>query len=288
MNEVIKPISKRVLQETHYNPMRVSRVQIQFLWQPHNYRLYFDFDKTKFNPPKPDNPTLKKLEVGLVGFKYETKNYNSEHHFNNFYGCRIIIKKNMAEVINKWYEKQWKLIVADNVKDVDKRIEKNIKEMDEQCVDALSKIIRLFGGDSRFKILKRRGEHGIHGDDYLDKIPEDMIIHDTVFKKVYPKKVEFFDPASIKNYVSNRAIENIAPEIAQELTLNRELIKGVVEINASTSKLFNKFSNTFLPTFTEFSKDVKVHNKVLKGIDKSFNKFNRRLSLRQTQIYDFK
>jgi hypothetical protein len=62
------------------------------------------------------------------------------------------------------------------------------------------------------------------GEEVIDSIPRETIIHDTVFKKVYPEGVEFIggkgiEPGSrMKNYLKNRAVEDIAPELAYAVT----------------------------------------------------------------------
>jgi len=294
--QIKEPIINKVLQETKLNPTWVGRGfkkgKIQWLWQPHNLRLYFDFNKETFNPPKPDNPTLKKLKGGVVGFSYEVKNYGSEHHFDNFYGCRVILRNKSAEVINKWYQKQWRLMSAANIKDVGDKIFGIMEEMDSQCLEALKKIIGLFGGKSNYNIQRKwyKGEHGIHGIPLLDSIPEEMVITNSVFKKQYMKKPEMYNPVYVKNAVSNYVMGEVAPEIKDELSKSNLLIKGILDTNASTSKLFNQFSQTFLPVFTEYSKDVRVHNKVEKGIERAFHKFNRLLSKvieKQKKLSDF-
>ncbi len=260
-DSITNPIFKKVLQETHTNPTLVGRVQksnpIKFLWQPHNYRIYFNFNKKNF---KVITPSLYKYPA----FEYGLMNYGSEHHFDNFMSCRIIIKKNIAEVINKSHHKQWRLITADSIKEIDTKIKEVVSKLNNQGINALKGLIRLCGGISDCKILKVRGEHGIHGVDYLDRIPEEMIIHDTVFKKQYKKKVEFYDPVHIKNVVTNDAVNNIAPEISDSIN----------EIGLK----FDKFTNQLTPTIADLNVNMKSHISVLKGIDKSFKRFNRLLS----------
>ena len=59
------------------------------------------------------------------------------------------------------------------------------------------------------------------GEDYIDKIPKEVIIHDTIFKKVYGEGIEFGvtgEPTvKLKTYIKNRAIEDIAPEIIKSI-----------------------------------------------------------------------
>jgi hypothetical protein len=70
-----------------------------------------------------------------------------------------------------------------------------------------------------------RKEFALKGDDFLDKLPRELVIHDSVFKKVYANTSEFISfkqadgdaGAYAKMYIKNRALEDIAPEIAREL-----------------------------------------------------------------------
>ncbi len=262
IEKITTPIFNKVLSENSNNPMRGGRVQkakeIKWLWQPHNHRLYFNFNKKNYKPVT-TLPIYK-----YPSFKFKSLNYDSEHHYINFNNCRIIIRKNSVEVINKSYERQWVLCTAYSNTQIKEIIDKRVNRLNQEGINALKGLIRLCGGISDCKILKVRGEHGIHGIEYLDKIPDDMIIHDTIFKKVYKRKVEFYDPANIKNTVSNFALKEFAPEISNS-------------INGLSSK-FDKFIDEFLPIQKEFAVNIKTHTKVLKGIDKSFKKFNNLLS----------
>jgi len=232
IERVTTPIFNKVLQETNPNPMMVGTVQeIKFLWQPHNYRLYFSFNKAAFKPPKHQNKN------------YKPTNYGCEHQFvvNN---CKVTIKKNQAEVINNSHNKQWRLITSDSIPQIKGKIDEVVSNLNNQGIQALKQIIKRYGGISDFKIIKIRGEHGIHGIDYLDRIPEDMIIHDTIFKKVYKGKVEFYDPANIKNYVSNMALQEVAPDVAEAinkfgamLTGNINLVSQLANLNLEITKL---------------------------------------------------
>jgi len=260
IDKLIIPIFDKVHRKSSNNPMMVGRVQkkeISFLWQPHNYRLYFYFNKTNFIPPTSKS-------IYKTRSKYELKNYGSEHHFYNWKDCKITIKKTMVEVINKSHNKQWRLITANSIPQIKKKIDQVVENLNKQGISALKSIIRRFGGISDCKIIKVRGEHGIHGIDYLDRIPEDMVIHDTIFKKVYKGKVEFYDPANIKNFVSNMALKDIAPEIAESIdNLGNQLILTIRSLDKSIKlEIENK----------------KLHLEILNNIDKSFKRFNKLLS----------
>ncbi len=242
IKKITDPIFKRVLKEQPTNPMRGSTNKIIRLIQPHNFRRYFTFSKTTYNPAIP----------------YSKKNYNSEHHYTNFYGCMIIIRKKSAEVINLWHQKQWRLLEAQSINEINDRINEIKQEMEETTVKALKKFVIINGGDSDFiPIKKRETEIGIHGDDYLDKIPPEMVIHDTYFKKVYKEKVEFIGEESVKSYIQNRAVESIAPEIAQSI---------------------NSLHTLIVPAIENLAKNMNTHVKVMKNINSGIKKFNKTVS----------
>jgi len=100
ISRIVDPIFNKVLKETPKNPMMVGSKVKEFskycLYQPHNYRLYFDFKKDKFKPETVPNSAVKPL------LPVEHKISNSkEHSYNNFLGCRITVKKTQVEIINK-------------------------------------------------------------------------------------------------------------------------------------------------------------------------------------------
>ncbi len=259
LKEHIKKITDpifRVPKEHTTNPMRGSKHKIIRLIQPHNFRRYFTFSKTTYNPTIP----------------YSEKNYKSEHHYTNFYGCKIIIRKKSVEIINLWHQKQWRLLEVQSIKEVNDRINEMKQEMEDTTIKALRKFISVNGGESDFKpIIKRKSEIGIHGDDYIDKIPPEMVIHDTYFKKVYKEKVEFLGEESVKSYIQNRAIEDLSPEIAQSITtLGKDLVPILTRVNES---LLLEIKNK------------KLHQGVLKSMDKTMKQI--RDDLRQRRLRDF-
>lgn len=264
VNDIVTPIFNKVLSESNDNPMMVDRVQkskeIKWLWQPHNLRLYFNFNRKNYKPVT----TLPLYKY--PAFKFQSLNYDSEHHYINYKNCRIIIRKNSAEVINKTYEKQWVLCTAHSNTQIKEIIDKRVNRLNQEGINALKSLIKRTGGICDLRVIKVRGEHGIHGIDYLDKIPEDMIIHDTIFKKVYKKKIEFYDPASIKNVVSNFALKEYSPEIAASIdNLGNQLIPTIRSLDKSIKlEITNK----------------KLHQKVLNSMDKTLKDISNSLPKR--------
>ncbi len=255
IKNITDPIFK-VPKEHNTNPRRGSKHKIIRLIQPHNFRRYFTFSKATYNPTIP----------------YSKKNYNSEHHYTNFYGCKVIIRKKSVEIINLWHQKQWRLLEAQSINEVNDRINEMKQEMEDTTVKALRKFIGVNGGESDFKpIIKRKSEIGIHGDDYIDKIPPEMVIHDTYFKKVYKEKVEFLGEESVKSYIQNRAIEEISPDIANAITsLGKELVPILTDLNKSVRLEI---------------KNKKLHQGVLRSMDKTMKQI--RDDLRQRRLNNY-
>ena len=225
VEKLTNPIFEKALQEAHHNHRMVGSEKkiplVTYLWQPHNYRLYFTFNKTKFNEKKPDNHTLQKFQ-SMVGefnkaYTYSACNHNSEHLYKDFMFCTIKVKKKTIEIINNYHKKQWRKIEAYSIDDVSKRIKEIMKELEGKSIKALKSLIELHGGEADFKPIKERVEHGIHGDDFLDKIDGRLIYDDTYSKKLYRQKVEMKSTPAIINYISNRSLEMVAPLIAKEI-----------------------------------------------------------------------
>lgn len=198
---------RKVLNEVIGNPMVVGSKGfsiIKRLWQPHNYRLYIAFDRKTFNP----------TEVG-----FDLKNYKSEHHYKELIdGCKIVVKKTQVELINLKRHNKWWHIHALKSSDIDDRIVEITDMLDAECINALREFIRLFGGKSDLEIIKRRkSEDGFKGDKFIDKIPKEMVIHDECFKKVYLEKTEIKGVHYVRNKLHNTMIENVAPQIAEEI-----------------------------------------------------------------------
>jgi hypothetical protein len=255
IDKIVTPIFNKVLQEKEPNRMMVgtgNQKEYKFLWQPHNYRLYFLFDKTNFIPPT--SKTIYKTR------SFKLINYGKDYQFDNWENCKITIRKNQVEVINKSHNKQWRLISANSIPQIKEKIDQVVSNLNQQAKSALNSLIKRFGGCSDLKIIKIRGEHGIHGIDYLDKIPEDMIIHDTIFKKVYKGKVEFYDPVNIKNTISNLALKDMSPEIAGAIN----------DLGSRFDILGNKIMDMMemrLKVDKELAINIKTHNKVFKKLD---------------------
>ena len=236
--------------EAQFNPMMVQKEPISIAVQPHNYRLYYDFQKVGFNPTQP----------------YIPKNYNSELHFT-YPTHRIVVKKTQIEIIYLAHQKQWRRITTDT----EEKINLELKEIDEnifnKCLGYFKDFIANNGGLTHYQLLKtRKQDWGIKGVDFLDNIPKEMIINTDICKKVYRDKVEFYGVNEVSNLIKNRALETYSPQIAKEINdlsneikeiktnpeIGKELkrlseeinsIKEVEKLKIICSELINTFSN---------------------------------------------
>lgn len=264
ISRLVKPIFEKVAQEAVKNRMMVggtvSKNEKYCLFQPHNYRLYIDFKKENFEPETVLPTTVRPM------FPMEHKIINkTSHTYNEFYGCRITVRKTQVEIINK--KKEWYKISL-NISKIKPQIKQIIIDKDRECFIALRQFIRIFGGSSKFKVLNRHSENKIKGENMIDLIPIKQHWHTDVVKKVYNESnVEFNDPAFASNYLRSRALEDKAETMENDISEIKEAVKATVKINTDTCLILNKFT-----------KQIDLHLSVLKGIKKAFKRFNNRLS----------
>lgn len=243
------------------------------LWRPNNYRL-------KINTKKPDNSTL---NSAIDSTEWKSKStfciHTQKISIKDYNGITIQVDKNSITGIYSQNiitnQKETYHITADSIEALNERIEQRKEEIKKQILDSL----KVFSARFNIELIKgtekwTRYEDWIKGEEYIDSLPKDMIIEDTYFKKVYETGIEFkkplgqdIDPAVfVKNYIKNRAIEDIAPEIA----------KAIMEIRLDNVKDFKILSEEALKPLTA---QIKLHLKVqretlktMKSIRKSLQK----------------
>lgn len=286
INKIVKPIFDKVLKETNKNPMSVGVVgkkeKKYCFYNPHNYRLYSDFDKTNLNIKelnKLPKPTTKRSVVPT----YRLKN-SREHEINNFMGCRITIKKTQVEIQNKVNIK--KVYRIEIVADSKNQFYDIIKEKNDECFKVLEKFIKIYGGKSNLSILKVWCENKLWKEDAIDLIPIKARWHTPISKKVYNEQnIEFPDPVFASNYVDTRAIESIAPNINNVLKGQNILLKESIKVQKNTAEQINylaKNLNIHIPAIKQIgtsaydlSKQVNNFNigtnKLIKSVDRLTN-----------------
>ena len=292
VRKIVTPIFDKILNEKSKPPQEISKDTmcvskssvdkrenpIIFYWRPNNYRLQIPFNKENIDLGinKENLTLLREKRKGSVVTtkkgKIKVSNFGSKLNCR-IDGLSIMIDKRFATITyslrsatqkNKSEKATYK-IEARNLNEIHKRIDERVKEIKEICINAIKKFIKLYGGKADIDSAKfTRHEDSVHAEDW---IPDEAIIYDTHFKKVYPREVEFKNPTFVKNFYSNRVIEEIAPEIAKEIKDNNNSIEDIkkviiVELN---------------PILRKFTKQIKLHlevqeetKKTLKEIRKPF------------------
>lgn len=208
-------------QEATFNSMAITSNRHKVFWRPNNYRRQIEV-KTK------SNSTIKNIKSAIpnTNVNQHTKILSIKNFQENItiqYGKKILTGIYSQNIIHG--EKEIFFIESDCIEGLQEWIN-NKKNQIEARID---KALRDFS--ERFKLTKAskvpvwsRYEDFIKGEDFIDQIPEEVIIHDTFFKKVYGKGIEFKntgkgeDPGvHLKNYIKNRAVEDISPIIANAL-----------------------------------------------------------------------
>lgn len=193
---------------TNSDPMRGGLETLSFLWRPNNYRLKIPF--VKGSDPKQETKQLGglfpvEIREGTTTLKVDEK-ITLMIHPENVIG--------IWSLKNKKKEKLWYNVKVDSIDALDEWIDSKVKAIQESLESEFKKL-KLSLDYS--KAVWIRHEDGIKGEEFLDGLSSSLVIHDTYFKKVYDNEAEFKAPAYVKNFIANRSIEKIAPEIAKEL-----------------------------------------------------------------------
>lgn len=270
IRKLVTPVFEKALKETKNNRMSGGSGPSELVgivyYQPHNYKLWFDYSKVSANLP-PDEKTIKSLYTrGRVpsGRVFKLINYGKEISFPDFMGCRIVVHKKTIEIVNKINHKMWHPIRITDPDLIEARIEEIVVMKDRECREVLKEFIAAFGGSSNFEVVNTHGEHKVAGEDKINLISSKLRFHGDVAKKVYGEKnVEFKTAAYASNYLTNRSLENLSPVLAEEMRLIREQL--------ASSKEFVSTIESIKLSINNFPEDVfKVSNQIsaLRDFDK--------------------
>lgn len=272
ISKIVDPIFNKALQEAQLTPLSVGSQQnpiLTFTYIPHNYRLYYQYSKVGYNPKLITDPKKKTHRVGSDLFfnpkyTYTPINYGKEHRYRKFmFFFDVTVKKNQIEIRSYYNHKKEYKLEASTLDEIQEKIFEISKEREAQANVVLQEFIKQHGGVSDLRVLNTFIEAKIKQEEFIDTLPYKARFHiPDIGKKVYKSDgFEFVSEAKAVTYLQNQALKKIAPDIAIEL-----------------EEFTRFFKEKFLPVQKEFMISVDVHNKVLKGIDKSFKKFNKLLS----------
>lgn len=158
----------------------------------------------------------------------------------------------------RFYQFEGEDLKAD-IKELDKHIDNIGLEILKTIDKALAEFINNTGITPNGLPVWDRYEDFIKGEDYIDKIPRDCIIHDTTFKKAYQEGIEFIQtPAKeapqlhIKQYIKNRALEDFSPKIAA----------AIEEQGQGINKLEGTIETSLIPVLEKFTRQLELHLEV--------------------------
>lgn len=247
----IDPILKAVANEKNITLMSVGTGRVEEVtYKPHNCRRWITFNKTNLISFTFINPSLKyKKRVGSI-ISCRKINYGKETFFE-FENYNITIKKNTAMVQLKLFSKKSYDIPLSQ--DGVIKIKSIVKKIDEKSIEYLKRFIEHFGGQSDFQIIKRHSEDKCMNDKVFDYIDKSSKWDNVIAKKVYSESlIELKNPVFFQNYVINRGIEDISPEIYNSLN---DLKKAILLINPVR---FIKSVVKSIPELLEFSDFIKT------------------------------
>jgi len=268
IDKVTTPIFEEALQEGLPNSMTTTKKTFSYFWRPHNFRRKISIKEKTNSISTRIKGTISKLPMEL-NINPHTKLISIKKFKPNItiqYGRNTLTAIYCQDIING--EKRGWLIERDTINEINARIDEIKQNIEKKLDNALKSFSRKFDLSIPFKKPTwSRYEDFIKGEEYIDKIPRECIIHDTFFKKVYGKGIEFKKVAQeeptvhLKNYIKNRAIEDIAPEIANSLN------QLCLRFDNMGNRIIDMM-NTRREVDTELAINIKTHNKVFEKLDK--------------------
>lgn len=258
MSDNIKQyISKKVMEVINAKlgtTMSVVDTNYQhILWRPNNYRIEIEFNAKHFKEHY--LTLLKKHHKRRISYgEFKVSNYGTKFTKKGVNITLMIdIPKatNIGKITAIYKNKDfWYKVLITNLDEFSYYIDTKVEEIRQKLFNEIKTTLKRhrYKGLIFFNQAKWiRHEDAVKGEDFIDNLDPSMIIHDTYFKKVYPDNIEFKNPAFVKTYIKNRVIEDLAPDIKNEL----------LEIKT----IMNKFSNKALIPLT---KQIKLHLEVQK------------------------
>lgn len=216
----IKELTKGIFaQEDTTDTMSMLGGNRKVLWRPNNYRLKIPVKQGSignFSSIKGSMGVFP-VEIGKKGLG--TLRINKRITLMIYDKCVV----GVFSLKDQEGRKEWYQVEVDSVESFEEWFDAKLKEIE---------------GELRFEIAKLRGdldfsqgvwirhEDGVKNEEFLDTLPESLVLHDTYFKKVYRNEVEFKSPVYVKNFISNRALDRVAPEIVRELGEIKVLLKS--------------------------------------------------------------
>jgi hypothetical protein len=262
--KICKPNFEKVLQETLPDSMTTPKKPIKLLIRFNNYRRQQQIKVYK-------DSTIQKIKSAIPCNYIE----RTKLLFVSEYKPQITLMVGKNTITGIWSqkiingEKQAYVLEADNLEEVDKWFNEK-KEWIEGSIDiAIKEFITAFNFEleGKFNPIEKRKEIEVKGEEYIDNLPEELILHDTVGKKVYSSGFEFKNEIYAKNYIKSRAIEDISPQIQEQLIL----------IQAKMD-LLDKRQETLTQAMDYYDKNIIKHFEILNKMSDTLSKLEEGLN----------
>jgi len=280
---------EKAAKEQPINQQMGGKPKVKHLYyKPHNLRLYFDFDRKTLTLSSKKSSYIKpiaKFKNHSQGGMVEHRIINStEIIIDNFFGFSLRVKKTQIEMILK-SKKVYRQPITTKTSATMEKLRQDVI-MDAQSV--LRTFMRKYGGNSELTLLKQHSEEKFWDEEAINKIPKRYKWHTPNTKKVYNQKnVEFKGIAAAANYMENRAIESIAPDIKSEFDEMKQMQLSTASMVHDLAKLQTNQAQTTLPILKDLTLNIKIHNRALKGLDKGVAKLNKLLESKQKKLGDY-
>jgi len=267
--------------ELSWDSMTTSKKTIKKAWRPNNLRRELEVRELDDSDRKRLLSTIQRANMQERTKVISIKKYTP----------KVSIQIGKIKITAMWCQTQRNGIKkiyeleAHNDKEIDDWVDNKIKEIEKDLDKSLDEISSILKKKIPFKKpIWARFEHGIKFAHILKHIPQDLIVHDTCFKKVYKDEIEIFggkgkNPvASLKTFMHNETLIDFTPEIAKEMSLLRQqidlifnpIVKSLKEQAESTSFLAENI-NTHIPVLMKFGNETERMGNILERFEKSAN-----------------
>jgi len=266
INEFVKYVSDNIPKEINKGVMIPPKKSLRYSFRFNNYRRAIKF------------PIYKEITYDNLQRKYKG---NPKWNFcNQNKTISIKFKKQITILISKntitgiWSQniikgrKEVFVVETENAEQMSEWLDKKKNDINNEIDNALKELVKHLKIPLKiFNPIIVRKEIEIKGDDFIDKLPPDIILHDTVGKKVYSRGFEFNDESYVKNTIKNKALKDISPIIQEQLLLIDKKID-----------LLDKRQETLSGAMDYYDKNVVKHFKVLNKMSKVLDRINNKLS----------
>jgi len=202
------------------------------LFRPNNYRRGVGFSGVLNSGSMRNQPHYPFISFGKHNKIITIKNFKGK-------GVTIqIFKEKIVGIYNQEYvfgKKYWYRVERSSMGEVNEWLDRKTEEIRSLVDDCVRDFVKMEGLGLKGDFYWVRSETGVKNDDFLDSLPSDLVVYDTIFKKVYRDNTEFmggrnYPVGDLKNYLNNTALNDFSPMIAGELNSIRGKIEEFSEV----------------------------------------------------------